>query len=61
MLILCNLYIFALVFFPVLRYNKNRIEEKEVLCSMSILSHVRALDIDDLIFGSEQKQTVSDR
>ena len=55
------LYIFSLVFFPAVRYNKDRIEEKEVLYSMSILNHVRALDVDDLIFGSEQKQTISDR
>ena len=58
---LCILYIFSLVFFPVIRYHKDRIEEKEVLYSMSILNHVRALDVDDLIFGSEQKQTISDR
>ena len=55
------MYIFSLVFFPAVRYNKDRIEEKEVLYSMSILNHVRALDVDDLIFGSEQKQTISDR
>ena len=55
-----SVYLFSCIF-PAVRYNKDRIEEKEVLYSMSILNHVRALDVDDLIFGSEQKQTISDR
>lgn len=42
-------------------YNRVRIE-KEVLCSMmNSISILRALDVDDLIFGGSMEQPISDR
>lgn len=36
--------------------------KKEVLCSMMMDTiHTQALDVDDLIFGDCEEQTVSDR
>ena len=41
-------------------YTKTRTRE-EVLRSMGYISQVQALDVDDLIFGSEMEQPTSDR
>ena len=50
-----------LAFFQRGWYNRVRIE-KEVLCSMmNSISILRALDVDDLIFGGSMEQPISDR
>ena len=50
-----------LAFFQRGWYNRVRIE-KEVLCSMwTRETQTRALDVDDLIFGGNMEQPISDR